>query len=225
MGAPVALKHTQNTRPRQAVSKPPPKKAPSPGPHLGDRWGEITRGWHLQNHGAGLLLKEGCETTSNHKHPFFRSFICSQFWESLFVILAECSQVLSVQIQEEIHHSAVLGTRWKRGTKIVNKHVVNKLTFPKQGHREKYMIQAGESQMPWPTNVQMSLRGAPGEKTSMRARNGTLNKLQNREGQTASRAPKTKKQTERQQEQKNNKCHCCILEERKTERDKQHKRR
>ena len=57
------------------------------------------------------------------KRPFVHNSVCSQFLEALFAILAECSQfwlsvrkfgwvfaipfeVLSIEIQEEIHHFA-----------------------------------------------------------------------------------------------------------------------
>ena len=45
----------------------------------------------------------------------------------MFAILFEG---LLIEIQEEIHHFAVLGGGRLRGTKIVNKHFVNKLAFP-----------------------------------------------------------------------------------------------
>ena len=45
----------------------------------------------------------------------------------MFVILFE---VLLIEIQEEIHHFVVWEGGGSRGTKIVNKHFVNKLAFP-----------------------------------------------------------------------------------------------
>ena len=45
----------------------------------------------------------------------------------MFAILFE---VLLIEIQEEIHHFAAWEGGGLRGTKIVNKHFVNKLAFP-----------------------------------------------------------------------------------------------
>ena len=45
----------------------------------------------------------------------------------MFAILFEA---LLIEIQEEIHHFAVLGGGGPRGTEIVNKNFVNKLAFP-----------------------------------------------------------------------------------------------
>ena len=49
----------------------------------------------------------------------------------MFAILFE---VLLIEIQEEIHHFAGWEGGGSRGTKIVNKHFVNKLAFPNYTH-------------------------------------------------------------------------------------------
>ena len=68
--------------------------------------------------------------------------VCSQFclfaifggsvrnFGRVFAILFE---VLLIEIQEEIHHFSGWDGGGLRGTKIVNKHFVNKLAFPSQG--------------------------------------------------------------------------------------------
>ena len=56
------------------------------------------------------------------------------FLEGLFAILGECSQFCLrspfIEIQEEIPHFADWEGVGSRGTKIVNKNIVNKLAFP-----------------------------------------------------------------------------------------------
>ena len=41
---------------------------------------------------APIVSKKAKVVNCNLKRPFVRNYFCSQFWESLFAILAECSQ-------------------------------------------------------------------------------------------------------------------------------------
>ena len=59
------------------------------------------------------------------KRAFVHNSVCSQFLEGLFAILAECSQFCFKSI------NLLVGRGGLRGAKIVNKHFVNKLAFPK----------------------------------------------------------------------------------------------
>ena len=66
------------------------------------------------------------------KRPFVRNSVCSQFLEGLFAILAECSQ-FCLRSFNRISRGNLslcwLGGGGVRGTKIVNKNVVNTRAF------------------------------------------------------------------------------------------------
>ena len=60
--------------------------------------------------------------------------VCSQFLEGLFAFLrffAILFEALLIEFQEEIHHFAGWEGGGLRGAKMVNKHFVKKLAFPK----------------------------------------------------------------------------------------------
>ena len=67
------------------------------------------------------------------KRPFVHDSVCSQFlvgfffWRVFFLF-----EVLSSEIQEEIHHFSGWEGGGLKGTKIVNKHFANYWAFPKR---------------------------------------------------------------------------------------------
>ena len=69
------------------------------------------------------------------KRPFVHNSVCSQFWEGLFAILAECSQFCLRSFQSKFKRKSITLLVGRgggvKGTKIVKKIYVNKLAFPK----------------------------------------------------------------------------------------------
>ena len=91
------------------------------------------------------------------------SHVCSQFWESLFTILAECSQFCLRPVSLHFKRKSItlpLGGGL-RGTKIGNKRFVNKLAFPTLSRdqlRPEGQNRRGETQLRGP-EVLGPLRG------------------------------------------------------------------
>ena len=71
------------------------------------------------------------------KWQFVHNSVCSQFSESLFAILAECSQFCWRDFKYKFKRKSITLLFWEggglRGTKIVNKNFVKKLAFPSFG--------------------------------------------------------------------------------------------